>query len=115
MATGVDREKTVLYIGFMDETENGERWLHGRMLRNLCLHGQKLDGYAYGPGYDTKHWEEITGQWWDEYMRIGICAIHGDYAHDWDENEDSRTCRHCEKRERRTVVTVKRTVWVDVA
>lgn len=114
-ATGVDHDTPALYIGYMDETESGERWLHGRMLRNLCLHGQKLDGYAYGPGHDTAHWEEITEQWWEQYMQIGVCAIHGDYAHDWDENGDARTCRHCGKRERRTTKLVERTVWVDAA
>lgn len=112
-ATGVDRQRPVLYIGHMDADESGGRWFHGRLLRNLCLHGQKLDGYAYGPGHDTAHWEEITAEWWMEYMRIGVCAIHGDYAHDWAENGDARTCRHCGKRERRTVETVERAVWAD--
>lgn len=114
-ATGIDRQRPVLYIGHMDYTESGNRWFHGRLLRNLCLHGQRLEGYAYGPGHDTAHWEEITEQWWAEYMRIGVCAIHGDYAHDWDEEGDSRTCRNCGKRERRTVELVRRTAWVDAA
>ena len=79
-ATGIDRSRPVIYIGHMDTDTPGERWLHGRMLRNLCLRVQDINSYAYGPGHDTEHWEEITEEWWAEYMEKGVCAIHGDLA-----------------------------------
>lgn len=111
-ATGIDRNAPVLYIGHMDRCTPDENWLHGRMLRNLCLFGQNLAGYAYGPAHDTKHWEEITTEWWAEYMEKGVCAIHGEMAHKWTINSDKRTCAHCRKEEYRTTEVVKRDVWI---
>ena len=114
-ATGIDPDRPVLYIGHMEENTPGEYWFHGRMLKNLCLHGQKIESYAYGPSHDTAHWEDVTEDWWNEYMRIGVCAIHGDSAHAWEEQADTRTCKHCGKKERRTVELVRRTTWTDAA
>lgn len=114
-ATGVDRNTPTLYIGHMDKAESGELWLHGRALRNLCLRGQTLNGYVYGPEHDTAAWEDITEQWWAEYARIGVCAIHGDFAHAWREDDDTRACRHCGKRQRRTTTLVEHSTWVDAA
>lgn len=111
-ATGIDRDRPVLYIGHMDDDTPGERWLHGRMLHNLCLHGQSIEGYAYGPGHDTEHWEEITEEWWAEYTKKGVCAIHGDLSHEWVEDGDTRTCKHCGKQEHRTTKLVEITVWL---
>ncbi|WP_018234378.1 hypothetical protein [Thioalkalivibrio thiocyanodenitrificans] len=111
-ATGIDRERPVLYIGHMDITDSAERWFHGRMLRNLCLLAGNLDGYAYGPAFDTAHWEEITREWWEQYMRIGVCAIHGDRAHHWEERGDTRSCSYCGKQEQRVIETIGRAVWV---
>ena len=113
-AIGIDRDRPVLYIGHMDTDTPGERWLHGRMLRNLCLHGQDIQSYAYGPGHDTAHWREITDEWWEEYMRIGVCAIHGDYAHAWRVAGDKRTCIRCGKVERSIQVSHRRTLWEGV-
>jgi len=109
--TGVDRERQVLYIGFMDSDINGERWLHGRMLSNLCLHGQSIDGYAYGPGHDTGNWEEVTDLWWSEYRVKGVCAIHGDNAHNWSVTGNNRECSYCGKSEYRSTRMIEQEFW----
>lgn len=108
---GVDRGSPTLYIGFMDSAINGERWLHGRMLRNLCLHGQSIESYAYGPGHDTSNWEDVSDLWWSEYRAKGICAIHGDIAHNWEVTDNSRKCRYCGKKEHRETRTVEQEFW----
>lgn len=94
--TGVDREKPVLYIGTMDKDSVDGPWFYGRALHHL---GQKerwepLDSFAYGPAHDTVGWFEVTERWWKHYLETGLCAIHGDAAHDW--NLDDR-CRRCNK------------------
>lgn len=109
--TGIDRENPVLYIGYMDESQSGSKWLHGSMLRSVCRARGDRTGYAYGPEFDTHNWEEITDQWWQEYMRIGVCAIHGDNAHNWNEQGKTRTCEYCGKVEKKAVYMVPKTVW----
>lgn len=108
-ATGINKEKRTLYIG--DKKDGG--WIHARQLNNLCLHGQKLEAYAYGPGHDTVNWTDITKDWWMKYMKTGVCAIHGDYAHEWNVNMDKRTCLYCEKTEQRITEMVERERWVN--
>ena len=90
-ATGIDPLERPLYIGYMDTDGYGSLWLHGRMLRSLCLHGQSIDGIAYGPRHDTANWQEITAEWWQEYSKRGVCAIHGDLAKgEWIERGQGR-------------------------
>lgn len=111
-ATGIDRDRPVLYIGHMDSDTPGELWFHGRNLRNLCCYRQKIESYAYGPGHDTKKWVDVTEGWWSEYMEKGVCAIHVDYAHDWETEGDKRTCSWCGAVENRVVEQVERVTWV---
>ena len=105
--SGIDKDKKVLYIG---DERDGE-WIHARLLRNLCSYGENLDRWAYGPGHDTANWEDVTEKFWSEYMRIGVCAIHGDYAHRWETNGDERTCLNCREKEKQKLITVKKLVW----
>jgi hypothetical protein len=107
--TGVDHKKRSLYIG---DQRDGE-WIYARQLRNLCLIGQKLEAYAYYAAHDTANWEDVTDWFWAEYMRIGVCAIHDDYSHNFDERDDERVCRHCGKKEIRITEMVERRKWVD--
>lgn len=100
---GIDAEKTVLYIGF----ERDGDWIYARQLRNLCLHGANLDCWAYGPGHDTRNWIDITEQFWQSYLEIGVCAIHGDYAHNWSVVDDKRTCTHCAKTEKKEIKQIE--------
>ncbi len=106
-ATGVDEEKRSLYIG--DQRDGN--FIHARQLRNLCTYGHRIEAYAYGRCHDTKNWEDITGWFWSEYMRIGICAIHGDYAHSWDIDTDVRICERCGKKEIRKFINVPTELW----
>lgn len=84
--------KSTMYIG----DERHGPWIHARQLRNLCLAGQKIERYAYGSCHDTANWKDITEEFWREYMRIGVCAIHGDNAHRFIETgKDAKTCQNC--------------------
>ena len=105
---GVDRERPILYIGW----ERDGYWIHARQLRNLCAYGANLDCYAYGPGHDTKNWVDVTDAFWADYFKKGVCAIHGDYAHDWNESGDLRTCNHCGAKEKKESRLITREIWV---
>lgn len=107
--SGMDREKPVLYIG---DERDGE-WIHARLLRNLCTYGATLNTniYAYGPGHDTKNWKDITDEFWVDYMKRGVCAIHGDLCHEWDVNGDIRTCQYCGKVEEKEIIMVPKEKW----
>lgn len=92
-------------IGRMDDLG----WFYGVPLRSLCGRGQKLKRWAYG---DTTGWKNITAEFWAEYRRIGVCAIHGDTAHQWLVDGDSRHCEYCGKQMRRIVDMVPRERWI---
>jgi len=112
---GIDRTRPWLYIGLMD-ISGGECWFSGRDLRNLCSRGANLESFAYGKPHDVSNWKNITEQWWQEYARKGVCAIHGDYAHEWVQSGDERKCRWCGREEIREVTTelVEVVTWVPV-
>jgi hypothetical protein len=104
---GVDREKPSLFIG----SERDGCWIHARQLRNLCLSGQKIERYAHGAAHDTKNWTDVTDAFWSDYLKKGVCAIHGDNAHNWSVDGDLRACEYCGKKERRIVSTQPVTRW----
>lgn len=108
--SGIDSEKKVLYIGF---DRDGD-WIHARQLRNLCLRGAKLDCWAYGPAHDTGNWVDVTSEFFQKYFEIGVCAIHGDYAHEWIIVDDKRTCTHCKKIEKKEITQTESLAWVAV-
>lgn len=109
-ATGVDRGKTSLYIG---DKRDGN-WIHARQLRNLCLIGGKIEAYAYGGAHDTKNWVDVTKQFWVEYLKKGVCAIH-DNSHVWLTNNENRTCQRCGHKQTQIIETVERKRWIDSA
>lgn len=104
---GVQPNKPSLYIG--SERDGG--WIHARQLRNLCSVGQKIERYAYGAPHDTANWVDVTDAFWGDYLKIGVCAIHGDFAHKWQEEDELRTCDYCGKKERKRIVMVEKEVW----
>ena len=117
--TSNENDEPVLYIGEMEILQNEERWFHGLMLRQLCNTGFKLrsgiTGFAFGPIHNTAHWINVTYEWWVEYMHKGVCAIHGDDAHKWQEFDGIRICQYCKKVERVRIVFQPTVVWEKVA
>lgn len=105
--TGLDASRPTLFIGEMMK----DGWFHGRRLRSLCVHGGKLESYAHTPsGFGTDKWENISAEWWPEYMRIGICAIHS-ASHDWLEEGQRRVCKRCGAAQRKRVDFIERICW----
>lgn len=91
---GYNPEKPILMIGFMGE----DGWFHGYPLRSVCS-GSRMDKQPFAYGYTEmklEEWQDITEQFISDYKRIGVCAIHGDFAHRLD-NIDSKTrvCLNC--------------------
>lgn len=101
--------ESVLYIGG-ERDENG--YISARWLRNLCLSGENLQAWAYGPCHDTANWKDISDWFWSQYRAIGVCAIHGDYAHKWVYyGEFLRECQYCKTREAAKTVMAPSIVW----
>lgn len=108
--TGIDFNSPTLYIG--DDRDGS--WIHARQLRSLCTRGANLTCMAYGPAHGTENWLDVTEQFWADYLRIGVCAIHGDYAHDWEVTGDKRICKHCSKQEKQVATQLVVKEWVAV-
>lgn len=104
---GVQPDSPSLYIG----SERDGIWIHARQLRNLCSVEQKVERYAYGAPHDTANWMDVTDSFWSDYLKKGVCAIHGDYAHKFHENGDLRTCEYCGKKERKQTSMVEIDAW----
>lgn len=105
--TGLDPSRPTLFIG--KKLEDG--WFMGRRLRSLCTYSATLGSYAHNPGgFGTDKWENISAEWWPEYMRIGVCAIHS-ASHRWSEGKQHRTCQRCGAIERKRVDLIKRIRW----
>lgn len=91
-------------------------WFHGAKLQSVTRKGmQKVDGsFAFGPGFNTSAWLDVTEWFWSAYQTQGRCIVHGDYAHNWISiNSNARKCAYCGKHERRTVATKKITKRVE--
>lgn len=86
-------------------------WVHGRQLRNLCLQGADLQCYAYGAAHGSRDWKDVTYDFWEAYVLRGVCAIHGDYAHKWELNGDTRVCEYCYKTESKVIRGTTQVVW----
>ena len=110
VCNGIDPKNQSLFIG--DQRDGS--WIHARQLRNLCTSGSKLEAHAYGSSHDTQNWTDISKAFWEDYLRVGVCAIHGDYAHKFDVEGGTRTCEYCDKSERLTQKTIVTDVWVPV-
>lgn len=106
---GIQPDNQSLYMG----SERDGDWIHARLLKNLCLRGQTLDRRAYGLPHDTENWVDVTDTFWSDYLRIGVCAIHGDYAHEWSYHHgDMRTCDYCNKTEQKNIVLQPVVFWL---
>jgi len=110
---GINPERPTLYIGAMHR----EGGFSGRQLTTVCRGGRcDYQTYAYHNGHDTKNWTDVTDRFIEDYLRIGVCAIHGDYAHDWDvsgvtDGGGFRLCKNCNKVERKTIELRPYAVW----
>lgn len=100
-----------LFIGAIDEDDHS--WFYGRILRYLCRYGDRLDSFAYGPAHGVPEWRDVTEKFWSDYMKIGVCAIHGDFAHKWVVEGDKRVCQYCGKVEIKRIKMVPKEVWED--
>jgi len=108
---GADADHPVLYIGYKREDEN---WISARNLRNLCCVNQDLQSFSYGPAHDTANWVDVTYAFWVDYMKKGVCAIHGDNAHKWLGGGNRRMCEHCGQAQESTTRMVPATEWENV-
>ncbi len=95
-------------------------WFHGKKLYQVLCNGTKSGSAAYG--YSRyKDFEEVHG-FWDDYQRLGRCAIdvdHQDYFLNSDsrfkELGDHRSCTWCGFKQKRVTFekTVVREHWVE--
>jgi len=111
--SGVDRDKSVLYIGLMDD----DGCFHGKPLRGLSVYRGSLQSLAYGPAHDTANWKDVTEEFWADYLKRGVCAIHGDLAHEWEYTVDgkARSCLWCNKQEHKKTVYKPVEIWEEAA
>lgn len=108
-ATGYDPERPVLYIGLLEDG-----CFMGHMLRRICTSGNKLESWAFcSKEYHLDEWVDITEEFFADYQKRGVCAIHDDTAHKWtdDQNTSMRTCEYCGKTERQRLIFVPQMVW----
>lgn len=107
LKAGDRKQRQWLMIG--EEIEEGG-WFHGARIQSVTRKGmQRVDeSFAYGPGFYTKSWLDVTDWFWSAYLEKGRCIIHGDYAHEWMRiNRNARKCKHCGSHQKRAVVTIK--------
>ena len=106
--TGIDPKHQALYIGKKDLLSSG--WFYGAKLMSVHSLSTGLRSYAFGPKHDVARWEDITTEWWESYLQIGVCAIPGDH-HSFQEDGDCRTCLNCGRVEKRVVKMVEKVIW----
>lgn len=92
----------------------GELWDNdfvGVNLRHLCRYGRNPEIMCHS--YETKDgWDDVNEWFWSEYSRIGVCAIHGDYAHKWNYlYPTKRKCEYCGKIETSYIETKRIEKW----
>jgi hypothetical protein len=84
----------------------------GTKLRSLCSGSGTGKFPLVGLFCDSHKWEDITDWFWSEYERIGVCAIHGEFAHNFElVNDTTRKCNHCGKIEYKKIEMVERITW----
>ncbi|MDD2462457.1 MAG: hypothetical protein PHI97_00505 [Desulfobulbus sp.] len=107
-ANGYDPSRPTLYIGFV-----ADNWFHGTMLRRVCNLGLKEHTWAYGPrDSHLDEWIDITDEFFADYERRGVCAIHDDMVHVWEKSSpDERRCVYCGKTETRAIIFAPQEVW----
>lgn len=83
-------------------------------LRTLCSGSGRGHFPLFGCFINSSQWKDITEEFYSEYRRIGVCAIHGDFAHEFTyigEGVDRRMCKYCGKVEKKVVTMVERVDW----
>lgn len=109
---GYNKDKPVMYIGMKDR--DNQCCFFGAALRQICVQGAKLKIWCMNSReHHVEEWEDITDWFFKEYQRIGVCAIHGDYAHNWVEDGDTRKCEYCGKREVKQHLWVPKGIWAE--
>ena len=108
------REGAPYVIGYRDS----EGCIIGFRLKELCSTGSDKQ-FPQVCCYGNKDWEDVTEWFWFEYESIGVCAIHGDFAHDWiySKAKSIRVCNYCKKREFKNIkiVEIERITWEGIA
>lgn len=91
---GYDPENPVLMIG--DKSHDG--WFSGNRLRSICC-GHRMDARPYAFGHKEMRideWEDVTHQFIQDYKLMGVCAIHGDFAHRFKSlSKTEKICLNC--------------------
>lgn len=61
-----------------------------------------------GAGWSNLDKEDITDQFFRDYLRSGVCSFASDWYHKWKSvNRNSRKCLYCGKHETRKIETIK--------
>ena len=97
-------------IGMKDQDD--PTCFYGRHLPNVCSGGAPNKRAYCCSGHDVANWKDITEEFWKRYMEIGVCAIHGDFAHKWIEDGRKRICEYCGKIEHKIVFIESVERWV---
>lgn len=91
--------------------KNGYGWYIGWFIdgdfigSRICYGSEKVEVFCYIHLFEEEITEEIK---WEEYERVGTCALT-DLRHRWIyANRNSRKCKYCGKWERKAVKTVKK-------
>jgi hypothetical protein len=82
----------------------------GFRLKELCS-GSSTVKFPQKFCYGDQEWPEVTEEFFAEYSRIGVCAIHGDMAHKWEYGGSLRGCEYCGKVERKKIKMVEVVSW----
>lgn len=105
-------EDGTLFIGARyDGSHDG---VTGTRLSQLCSGSGSGKFPLVGCWVGSGKWQDVTEQFYAEYERIGVCAIHGDWAHNFTIDGDTRACEYCGKVERKRVELVEKVTWEDV-
>lgn len=110
--SGYDPNSPVLMIGFKEKGKGG--WFHGNSLRRICS-GPIMDVQPFAFGHcemRVDEWEDVTEQFIDDYRRIGVCAIHGDFSHRFEHiTKKHKRCLNCGKEYFRKARRVTEHYW----
>lgn len=105
--TGYDKSRPTLYVGQIDGRD-----FFGKTIISIT-NGNRQEGCYSHPNFHIEEWEDITEEFYEQYAKIGVCAIHKDRAHKWDYQEERRVCQYCGKTQYKKVVFKPEVIWVD--
>lgn len=95
--------------GMIIGLDYGDVWFSGKRLTSVTVGDLHTTAYIIRPG-----WKDITAKFWPNYLAHGVCVIHGDLVHKWQEDGGVRTCEYCGKVQHQRTRTVKQVEWFDV-